>query len=153
MSARWLVLLLLAECSSGSGQTPGLQASVKTPIVAPVPGAINYPQPTLQQLCTKGYSTTIRPPKSYTENLKRKQMASQHLKGKLADYEEDHKVPLELGGAPMDPNNLWPELWADAHKKDNAENNWHRSVCANKAKLVDAQAVFLHDQWATMKAP
>ena len=26
-----------------------------------------------------------------------------------ADYEEDHLIPLELGGAPRDPNNLWPE--------------------------------------------
>jgi hypothetical protein len=31
------------------------------------------------------------------------------LVGNPKDYEEDHLISLELGGAPRDPKNLWPQ--------------------------------------------
>ena len=47
----------------------------------------------------------------------------------LADYDEDHIVPLELGGAPRATGNLWPEPYSgsqNAHSKDGVETktNW-----------------------------
>ena len=77
------------------------------------PGAVNpaVTQANIQQtICERGYTKTIRPPVSYTEPLKRRQLreygyADQHI----WHYEEDHLVPLEVGGAPRDPRNLWPE--------------------------------------------
>src|SRR6266704_4636963 len=60
-------------------------------------------------ICVVGWTATIRPPSSYTSQLKAQQMASEHLPGSPADYEEDHRVSLELGGAPSDPMNLSPE--------------------------------------------
>jgi hypothetical protein len=52
----------------------------------------------------------VRPPQQYTHALKRQQIREfGYADGKLGDYEEDHLVPLGLGGAPYDPRNLWPE--------------------------------------------
>ncbi len=66
-----------------------------------------------------------------------------------ASYEEDHLIPLELGGAAADPRNLWPEPYvaalADgrstgAHVKDQFENQLKRKVCAGSVTLAKARA-------------
>jgi len=56
-------------------------------------------------ICRRGgYTRTVRPPVSYTEPLKRAQIrAYGYTDHRLRDYEEDHLVPLEVGGAPSDP--------------------------------------------------
>jgi hypothetical protein len=57
-------------------------------------------------------------------------------------YEEDHLISLELGGAPKDPKNLWPEPWNGpygAHTKDKLENKLHKMVCAGSIALKTAQ--------------
>ncbi len=36
-------------------------------------------------------------------------MRQRHLPGSACDYEEDHFIPLELGGHPTGPRNLGPE--------------------------------------------
>ena len=66
-----------------------------------------------QTICNPNWSTrTIRPPASYTNNLKRQQLAASKSKDKNpSHYEEDHFISLELGGHPRDPKNLWPEMW------------------------------------------
>jgi len=59
------------------------------------------------------------------------------LTGHAADYEEDHFIPLEVGGHPKDPRNLWPEPWNlwvgtndyGAHTKDLVESFIHDEVC------------------------
>jgi hypothetical protein len=60
----------------------------------------------LAAICTSGYSRSIRPPESFTEPLKLHQMRAYELPGSPRDYEEDHLVPLSIGGAPDDPRNL-----------------------------------------------
>ncbi len=66
------------------------------------------------------------------------------------DYEEDHLIPLELGGAPADPRNLWPEKrrsvgrWT-ARKKDRLERVLNRMVCDGELPLGDAQAAIAED--------
>ena len=51
-----------------------------------------------QTIYVSGCTRTIRPPVSYTDPLKRQQIALYGLGGTTADYEEDHLIPLELGG-------------------------------------------------------
>ncbi len=54
--------------------------------------------------------------------------ALKELHGASSDYEEDHMLPLELGGHPTDPANLWPQSWDGengAHAKDKLENKLH----------------------------
>ena len=95
-------------------------------------------------LCNKHWSTrSIRPPNSYTESLKRQQIIQYGYDDhKLYDYEEDHLIPLEVGGAPRDPHNLWPEPlkgpW-NAHIKDRLETRLHTLVCRGKISLDQAR--------------
>lgn len=60
-------------------------------------------------ICSDGWTATVRPPEAITEPEKQASMASYGLGGYLGGYEYDHLVPLELGGAPNSPRNLWPE--------------------------------------------
>jgi hypothetical protein len=72
---------------------------------APVHGAYNpvVTQSTIHStICVPGYTRTIRPPISYTRRLKVKQIKQFHLDGTPKDYEEDHLVPLAVGGAPSE---------------------------------------------------
>ena len=93
-------------------------------------------------ICVSGWTATIRPPESYTEPLKLQQMTSEQLPGSPSDYEEDHRMPLELGGAPRDPTNLSPESHATSYTKDAAENEARRQVCAG-ADLRTVQSAFV----------
>ena len=90
----------------------------------------------IAQLCVSGYTATIRPPVSYTNGLKKQWVPLGHNPN---EYELDHYIPLALGGAPKDPNNLWLQVWDDAKKKDQVEAQLHRDVCAGKKTLGEAQ--------------
>lgn len=96
-----------------------------------------------QTICVSGYTATVRPPVSFTEPLKIKQIAQYGFADtNVSDYEEDHFVPLEIGGAPADPKNLFPEHYREpygAHDKDKVENYLHRQVCDGAMTLAAAQ--------------
>lgn len=102
-----------------------------------------------QTVCKAGYTATIRPPASYTNKLKRQQMADLNLSGVPADYEEDHFISLEIGGDPRDARNLWPEPYAGrsgARIKDQVENQLHRALCLGTMTLAQVQAC-ITDDW------
>lgn len=44
----------------------------------------------------------------------------------ISTYEEDHLIPLELGGAPSDVRNLWPERGTSPNPKDRVEGAGRR---------------------------
>ena len=54
------------------------------------------------------------------------------------NYERDHSIPLELGGAD-EIQNLWPQPYPQAHWKDSVENWLRREVCAGRRDLVESQ--------------
>lgn len=68
-------------------------------------------------------------------------------------FEYDHLIPLELGGAVNDPQNLWPEmlyLYSNGHAvgaraKDVVENDLRAQVCAGTRTLHSAQLAIAHD--------
>ena len=95
-------------------------------------------------ICVRGYTKTVRPPLSYTHDLKVIQIAEYgYADTSLADYEEDHLIPLELGGNPTDRKNLWPQPRSGtypASMKDLIENSLHTKVCAGVLTLAAAQA-------------
>ncbi len=68
----------------------------------------------------------------------------------MRDYEEDHLIPLELGGAPADLHNLWPEPrqpadgW-NADLKDDQEGVLHRLVCDGQLSFVEVQRAIAGD--------
>ena len=81
-------------------------------------------------VCRHGWTETIRPPTSYTNALKTKQMRQYREAGSLFDYQEDHLISLELGGNPTDPRNLWPEPYPRATEVDQIENELNADVCS-----------------------
>ncbi|MFF4249840.1 hypothetical protein ACFY1L_01355 [Streptomyces sp. NPDC001663] len=119
------------------------------------PGAYNpdVTQDTIDStICVSGWTATVRPPTSYTNALKVKQIAEYgYSDTSTADYEEDHQVPLELGGAPRDEKNLWPEpRYGDetASSKDSVENKLKKAVCNGTVTLDDARSAIATD-WTT----
>jgi hypothetical protein len=60
------------------------------------------------------------------------------------DYELDHIVPLDLGGAPLDLRNLMLQPWAVAC-------NAHMKVCADDLTLKGAQREIATDWRAAYK--
>lgn len=120
------------------------------------PGALN-PMVTQENIgstiCRRGWTRTVRPPEDFTERLKRAQLhtpASPYFAPgtRLGAWEEDHRVPLSLGGAPYDRRNLWPEprfgTW-NAERKDKLEGVVHDLVCRGRLKLAQGRAAFLGD--------
>ena len=114
------------------------------------PGAVN---PNITQenirrtICNPRWSTkSVRPEARYTNRLKVEQISEYGYKNsRVRDYEEDHFIPLELGGNPSDPKNLWPEPFdtsipdGGAHAKDRVENYLHAEVCSGSLTLEQAQ--------------
>lgn len=100
-----------------------------------------------ETICNPRWSTkSIRPPAHYTNELKRQQIEEyDDSDTNPRDYEEDHLIPLEIGGSPTDPRNLWPEPYetsiADggAHSKDKVENYLREEVCGGRIVLGEAQ--------------
>lgn len=99
-------------------------------------------------VCRSGWTKTVRPAASFTNALKSRQLAALHLPGRARDYEEDHYLPLELGGCPDCEGNLWPEPWPDARLKDVVETHLHREVCAGRLPLLEAQKMITTDWYA-----
>ncbi|MBV6699521.1 hypothetical protein KV557_20890 [Kitasatospora aureofaciens] len=119
------------------------------------PGAYNpaVTQATIgKTICVSGWTSTVRPPASYTNALKAQQIAQYgYADTNPADYEEDHFVPLELGGAPRDPRNLWPEPRYGAEPaagKDSVENKLKKAVCSGRVGLDAARSAIATD-WTT----
>ncbi len=108
------------------------------------PGAINpaVTQATIDQtICVSGWTATVRSPESITESEKGASMAAYSDAGSMHDYEYDHLVSLELGGAVNDPRNLWPEPGVSPNPKDSIENALHHMVCGSQMSLEQAQHI------------
>jgi hypothetical protein len=133
---------------------------------AATPGVVN-PEVTQANIndtiCKSGWTATIRPPASYTNALKKQQLAAPRFRDKTpSHYEEDHFISLELGGHPRDPKNIWPEMWGTpatpltshgpfpshlvgAKTKDRVENALNKAVCDGTLTLQDAQDIIATD--------
>jgi Protein of unknown function (DUF3761) len=131
-------------------------AGAVLPNSARTPGGINpsVTQATIgRTICVTGWTSTVRPSSSVTTTLKVAQLASGYTyKGDTAtgDYEEDHLISLELGGAPSAEANLWPEPYNSpegARVKDQVENKLHSLVCGGTITLLTAQRAIASNWW------
>jgi hypothetical protein len=138
-----IILSLLLACSIGlafAGDLPDPRLT---------PGEIDpsVTQENIHQtVCVKGYTKSVRPPASYTNKLKKKQIRQYHYADtNPKDYEEDHLIPLNIGGNPTDERNLWPEPrkseW-NAAKEDQLEFALYKAVCKGKVSLKEAQDAY-----------
>jgi hypothetical protein len=164
-----LALALLAGCAPAPLHAGGDQSRTRWPVSASerrcvehhglpdprcTPGAIRSGV-SLATICAFGYSRSVRPPESYTEPLKLRQMRAYNLPGRARDYEEDHLVPLSIGGAPRDPANLWPEPRSgpyNAGQKDELESWAARTACAGRIPLARLQHEMAADWRALYRA-
>ncbi|WP_344281286.1 hypothetical protein [Actinomadura napierensis] len=115
-----MTTLLTAGLTVGlvTGTAPAARASACSQSYLPLPdpncqpGAYNpdVTQSTIgSTICTCGWTATVRPPTSYTNPLKVKQIGEYgYSDTSTSDYEEDHLVPLELGGARRRPRICGP---------------------------------------------
>jgi hypothetical protein len=146
------VLLVATVGLAACGAAGPYNENSGLPNLALTPGLVN---PNVTQanirstICVLGWTKTVRPPVTYTNALKYSQLHSGYnLDGdtNMKNYEEDHIVPLEVGGHPSDPRNLFPEprnIRLSSYLKDQLENQMHRLVCAGQLSLRVAQSVFL----------
>jgi hypothetical protein len=145
------------------------RSTIGLPDPAHTPGAIN-PAATQDDLattvCKPGWATSVRPPSAYTSALKIVQIIEYgYADRNPSHYQEDHLVPLELGGAPRDRRNLWPEpneaVLTDgtsigSKQKDALEDSLHARVCTGGLLLADAQRMIASDwvaAWETVGRP
>lgn len=121
------------------------------------------PETIKDTICVPGWTAKVRPPVSVTNRIKREEMDAAGIPWDRAhEIELDHHVPLALGGAPADPENLWLQTWApaapdgwkvesDAHAKDYLEVRLRDLVCRGELDLREAQSC-IWDDWRACAA-
>jgi hypothetical protein len=171
--AAWLpgprATIPVASPPAASGGSPSIPAPTRTSIGLPdpglTPGSVN-PNVTQENLdstvCLRGWTATVRPPSAYTSALKLAQIVEYGYADRSpSHYQEDHLVPLEVGGAPRDPRNLWPQpnevhlpdgTVVGSAAKDGLEDYLHAAVCARAIPLADAQRAAAGDWIAAWEA-
>lgn len=100
-------------------------------------------------ICIKGFTKTIRPPAYFTNRLKKLQISQYGYQDiNPSHYEEDHLIPLSIGGHPSDQLNLWPQPriseW-NADKKDILEFRLLKLVCTGELGLDQARKEISED--------
>jgi hypothetical protein len=143
-AVRIVVALTLVVASGLQAASPlvARESTLILPSKTLTPGRLN---PAVRQstigstICLSGWTKSVRPPVSYTNALKITQMAQYHESGRPSDYEEDHFIPLELGGAPKDPKNLWPEPHSQSKGSDPLETALKHKVCDRVLTLAAAR--------------
>jgi hypothetical protein len=104
------------------------------------PGAIN-PAATKVIVCVNGY-TSQPGVRNVTESVKKQVFTEYGIDPKSDQFEIDHLISLELGGA-NDIHNLWPQSYTtkplNAHVKDALENKLHALICSGQADMATVQ--------------
>ncbi|MFI5776552.1 hypothetical protein [Nocardia sp. NPDC051570] len=101
-------------------------------------------------ICRDDYAASVRPPAEITDPEEDADARAYGYNGPLDDAEYDHLIPIELGGDPNDPRNLWVEP-GPASPKDTVQRQLHALVCSDKVALTDAQIAIAAD-WTTALA-
>ena len=122
--------------------------SLPDPTLTPGAAADDVAQDNIQDtICVPGFTKPPRrPPASYTTKMKKDELADPRYGYTDTDtksYEEDHLIPLTLGGDPRSQDNLWPQAWDagdwGARVKDKLEVKLNKLVCAGIVPLEEAQ--------------
>lgn len=150
---------------TSANPSASMESRIGLPDHERTPGAINAAatQDNLATtVCKPGWAKSVRPPSAYTSALKIAQLFEYGYADRdPKHYQEDHLVPLELGGAPRDPRNLWPQpnvaILADgtevgSQEKDDLEDELHARVCAGTVSLDETQRAMARDWIAAWEA-
>jgi hypothetical protein len=147
--------LILGVCAGTAQASTCSQSYLPLPDPSCTPGVYNpdVTQSTIDTtICVSGWTSTVRPPTSYTNPLKVQGIADYgYSDTSTSSYEEDHFIPLELGGSPRDPGNLWPEPYSGsqtAYTKDGVETKLKNAVCDGRITLSAARTA-MKNNWTT----
>lgn len=121
------------------------------PNPALTPGVVN-PQATKNVICQPNYTAGVdaqgNKVRDVPDSLKQKVFDLYNVDRTSDNFEVDHLISLELGGA-NDIKNLWPQSYTtqpyNAHKKDDLENKLKASICAGTISQSDAQKAIASD--------
>lgn len=98
-----------------------------------------FPRVTKQQICTVGYTKTVR---DVTESKKKAVFSLYNTDRTKDEYEVDHLISLQLGGN-NDLGNLWPQSYTtqpwNARIKDKLENKLNDEICKGRLSMKEAQ--------------
>ncbi len=134
------------------------------PDPACTPGAIDSAVndgDTRSTICRKGgYTSSVRPPASLTEPVKRQLLAAYGIpQSQISRYELDHLIDLAAGGA-SDVRNLWPEPNTTTqfqpstyvhNDKDAVESYTYRAICQGRVTVTAVRDAIDAD-WTTAVA-
>jgi hypothetical protein len=163
------IVLAPVHTTSLAGPTSLYPPNPKT-----TPGALDprVTQATVQEtICVPQYTDIVGLSLAYADPIKDKMLKDRHLPGTVENYELDHLIPLELGGSPTSPQNLWMQPYGDAnhplvatdkwpddgsalpgaHQKDEVEATLRTQVCDGKIALREAQEQIRTDWYAVYK--
>jgi hypothetical protein len=109
-----------------------------------------------QTICRRGWAAAVGPPASETDAIKHKMLAQlpPGVREKSPDYDLDHIIPLDLGGAPLDRRNLALQPrrgQCNAKQKDEVARRLSTMVCAGDVTLTGAQHEIAMDWRAAYK--
>jgi len=129
--------------------TPASAADREAPDTKVTPGRAN-PKVTQgnirKTICQPAWVEKTRAAAGSLDAIKVKQLEAQGGSPRdPKDYVADHIIPIEVGGHPTDPRNLWPQsqgLAWNVAVKDKLEAFVNREVCEGRMKLKGAQTVF-----------
>lgn len=94
-------------------------------------------------ICVPRWAEKMRPAAWKTNQIEAVMIKAYGLPGGPDDYENDHLIPISVGGALLDSHNLYPQTRADATRKDRDEDRLHRAVCDGRMTLAQAQEEIL----------
>jgi hypothetical protein len=98
-----------------------------------------FPRVTKEQLCTVGYTKTVR---DVTESKKKVIFDIYKVDRTKDQYEVDHLISLQLGGN-NDISNLWPQSYTtqpwNARIKDKLENRLNKEMCNGNMSVREVQ--------------
>jgi hypothetical protein len=150
--------MIAADLVLTPGQCHAVVIDAADGIVLPdpacTPGAVDpaVTEDTLSTtICSRGYTTTVRPPAAVTGPAKQASLADYNLPySHTTEY--DHLISLELGGA-NSISNLWPEPNTATARgvnnpKDQVENALNRAICNHTVTLTAAQTA-IATNWST----
>ena len=150
--------MIAADLVLTPGQCHAVVIDAADGIVLPdpacTPGAVDpaVTEDTLSTtICSRGYTTTVRPPAAVTGPAKQASLADYNLPySHTTEY--DDLISLELGGA-NSISNLWPEPNTATARgvnnpKDQVENALNRAICNHTVTLTAAQTA-IATNWST----
>jgi len=99
-----------------------------------------------ETICQHGWSASVRPPVSYTNQIKIQLMEREGLPLELIGNQIlDHKINISIGGSPDDPRNMALQDASTSREKDRAERIAQRLVCSGQMPLRRAQEVMFNN--------